>query len=161
MAETLKSTKTAMSWEDFLAAGEEWQRWELVDGEVEFMSPMGYRHAVVIRRLCAQLDRCCELHRDWTAGSADAAFRMASGGWRCPDSTLVRADRFPDRHIPTGPLVFPPDVAFEVYSPSDTAAQIARKRQDYQESGVVQVWIDAEKRVAEGGLPRSRLAVLR
>jgi Uma2 family endonuclease len=74
---------------------------------------------------------------------------MISGNGRCPDGALVRADRFPNREIPDGPADFPTDVAFEVYCPGDTAAQIARKRKDYQDSGVIQVWIDAEKRLAE------------
>ena len=33
-----------ITWEEFLAAGEEGQRWEWVDGEVEFMSPVNLRH---------------------------------------------------------------------------------------------------------------------
>ncbi|HMD98033.1 MAG TPA: hypothetical protein VKM93_11990 [Terriglobia bacterium] len=36
--------RTAITWEEFLAAGEEDQRWEWVDGEVEFMSPAILRH---------------------------------------------------------------------------------------------------------------------
>jgi Uma2 family endonuclease len=33
------ATKTALTWEEFLAAGKEGQFWEYVDGEVKFMSP--------------------------------------------------------------------------------------------------------------------------
>jgi Uma2 family endonuclease len=145
------TTKTRMSWEEFLAAGEEWQSWELVDGEVEFtrMSPAGFRHGSVIIRLSMQIGLYCQNHPEWLAVGTDTAFTMVSGNWRCPDAALVRAERFPGRKIPTGPAQFPPDVAFEVYSPGDTAAQIARKRRDYQESGVIQVWIDAEKRLVE------------
>lgn len=147
--QTASSTKVKMSWEEFLAAGEEWQRWELVDEEVEFMSPTGYRHSVVISRLSAQLERYCQSHPEWIAGGADATFAMRSGNWRCPDATLVRSARFPGGDLPTGRIDFPPDVAFEVHSPGDTAAQIGRKRKDYRESGVIQVWIDPEKRQAE------------
>jgi len=145
------TAKTRMSWEEFLAAGEEWQSWELVDGEVEFtrMSPAGFRHGYVIANLVAQLATYSKQHREWIAVATEVAFTMASGNWRCPDAALVRAERFPDRKIPAGPADFPPDVAFEVYSPGDTAAQIARKRRDYQDSGVIQVWIDAEKRLVE------------
>jgi Uma2 family endonuclease len=156
--QTVSSTKPTMSWEEFLAAGEEWQRWELVDEEVEFMSPTGYRHSVVISRLSAQLEKYCQSHREWIAGGADAAFGMKSGNWRCLDVTLVRSSRFSRGDIPTGRVDFPPDVVFEVYFPGDTAAQIARKRKDHQESGVIQVWIDPEKRQAElvypDGVPR-------
>ena len=44
---------------------------------------------------------------------------------------------------------FAPDVAFEIHSPSDSPGQIQRKRQDYQQSGVVQVWFDLERRLVE------------
>jgi Uma2 family endonuclease len=35
---------THITWEEFLAAGEKGQRWEWVDGEVEFISPVNLRH---------------------------------------------------------------------------------------------------------------------
>ena len=81
--------------------------------------------------------------------AADSTFTMASGNWRCPDAALVRAERFPDRQVPPVPAHFPPDIAFEVFSPGETASQIQRKRKDYQESGVIQVWINAEERLIE------------
>jgi Uma2 family endonuclease len=40
-------------------------------------------------------------------------------------------------------------VAFEIHSPTDSPGQSQRKRKDYQESGVVQVWFDLERRLAE------------
>lgn len=153
MADAANPVKTPMTWEEFLAAGEEWQRWELVDGEVEFMSPAGFRHGKVILNLGGQLAAYCKRHREWIASGADTAFTIAAGNWRCPDSALVRAERFPGRELPEGPAEFPPDVAFEVLSPGDTARRVARKRRQYQESGVMQVWIDPEKRAAEVAYP--------
>jgi len=44
---------------------------------------------------------------------------------------------------------FAPDGAFEILSPSDSPSQIQRKRLDYQQSGVIQVWFDLEKRLVE------------
>ena len=149
MSSTAESTKTRMSWDDFLAAGAEWQRWELVDGEVEFMSPAGKKHGAVIANLITALGAYCRDHREWIVFASETAFTMASGSWRCPDAALVRAERFPNREIADGPADFPPDLAFEVYSPADTASQIARKRKDYQESGVIRVWIDPKNRMAE------------
>jgi len=34
------NTKPGITWEEFIAAGKEGQRWEHVDGEVAFMSPV-------------------------------------------------------------------------------------------------------------------------
>jgi len=143
------STKAGISWEDFVAAGEEWQSWECVDGKIDFMSPVNLRHQAIVARLIAYLVRYCEGHPEWLWFPGEATFTMASGNWRCPDAALVRADHFPDKKIPATPAGFPPDVAFEVLSPGESVSQIQRKRQDYQESGVVQVWIDAERRRAE------------
>ena len=39
------TTKTALTWEQFLAAGKPGQRWEYIDGQVRFMSPTGFEHA--------------------------------------------------------------------------------------------------------------------
>jgi Uma2 family endonuclease len=60
----------------------------------------------------------------------------------------VRSARFPEGKIPVK-ADFAPDVAFEILSPSDSASQIQRKRLDYQQSSVVQVWFDLEKRLVE------------
>jgi Uma2 family endonuclease len=56
--------------------------------------------------------------------------------------------RFPQGVIPTK-ADFAPDVAFEILSPSERPSQIQRKRLDYQQSGVIQVWFDLEKRLVE------------
>ena len=36
-------------------------------------------------------------------------------------------------------------MAFEIYSPGDTLSHIQHKRKDYQQSGIIQVWIDPDK----------------
>jgi len=141
------ATKTTMTWEQLLTAGEEWQRWELVGGEVEFMSPVNPRHEYVLPILIAYLVGFCRAHPDWTCFASNAVFTMASGNWRVPDASLVRKERFPT--IPSEKIDFAPDVAFEIHSPSDRPGQIQAKRREYQESGVTQAWIDLEKRLVE------------
>ncbi len=143
------ATKTTMSWDEFVAAGEEWQRWELVDGEVEFMSPVNAWHENVMPELIAYLAVFCRAHPEWTCFASNVVFTMASGNWRMPDASLVRKERFPGVTRRSQKIDFPPDVAFEIYSPSDRPGQIQAKRKEYQESGVIQVWIDLEKRLVE------------
>jgi len=142
------ATRTTLTWEEFLAAGEEWQRWEGVDGEVEFMSPVNFRHERFVIFLFECLARFCRTHPEWMAFGSNAVFTMASGNWRMPDASLVRRARFPGGAMPVK-ADFAPDVAFEIHSPSDSPSQIQRKRKDYQQSGVVQVWFDLEKRLVE------------
>src|SRR5580658_5551268 len=50
------ATNAVMTWEEFLAAGKEGQRWEYVDGEVAFMSPVFRPHGRVNLKLDAALD---------------------------------------------------------------------------------------------------------
>src|SRR5271167_918805 len=140
--------KTSITWEEFLAAGEEGQRWEWVDGEVEFMSPANLRHEAFLMLLAELLVRYCHAHPDWISFASNGVFTMASGNWRMPDASLVRRSRFPGGKIPTK-ADFAPDVAFEILSPSDSPSQVQRKRLDYQESAAVQVWFDLDRRLVE------------
>jgi Uma2 family endonuclease len=142
------ATKTTITWEQFVAAGVEGQKCEWVDGEIVQMSPVNFRHEAILLRLNAYIDGYCRSHPEWIGFSSNAAFTMASGNWRCPDASLVRKARFTGAQLPVM-AEFAPDVAFEVHSPTDKPSEIQSKRKDYQQSGVIQVWIDPEKRLVE------------
>ena len=142
-------TKTTITWDEFLTAGEEWQRWEWVDGEVEFMSPANPRHEQLLVWLIESLAKYCRSHPEWIAFASNCAFVMTSGNWRMPDASLVRKERFPGGRVSGTKIDFAPDVAFEIYSPGDTPSQLQYKRKDYQQSGVIQVWIDLDTRLVE------------
>jgi len=141
--------KTALGWDEFLAAGKPGQRWEYIDGEVQFMSPTGTRHGRAIHQISMALGEYEKTHPEWISFGADVAFTMASGDWLCPDAALVRRDRFGVGGIPEGPAPFPPDVAFEVLSPDDRRKEVLRKRRLYQLNHVLQVWIDPEEQMVE------------
>jgi Uma2 family endonuclease len=143
---------TTITWEQFLAAGEEGQRWEWVDGEVEFMSPASLRHEKFLFHLIGRIALFCESNPEWAGFGSNAVFAMKSGNWREPDAALVRRARLP-QPLPDFQCDFPPDVAFEVQSPSNTPSSIQRKRKDYQQSGVVQVWFDLDARLVEVNYP--------
>jgi len=142
------ATKTTITWEQFVAAGIEGQKCEWVDGEIVQMSPVNFRHAAILFRLIAFIDGYCRHHAEWIGFASNCAFTMASGNWRCPDASLVRRARFADAQFPVM-ADFAPEVAFEIHSPSDKPSDIQSKRKDYQQSGVIQVWIDPEKRLVE------------
>ncbi len=143
------ATKTIITWEEFVAAGEEWQRREWVDEEIVYMTPVNFEHEIALAQLVAYLVEYCRVHPEWVCVCSNAAFTLSSGNWRQPDVSLVRKDRLPTGELPAGQASFAPDVAFEILSPSNTPSYIQRKRKDYQESGVIQVWIDLEKRLVE------------
>jgi Uma2 family endonuclease len=137
------STKTAITWEEFLAAGQEGQRWEWVDGEIQVMSPVNFSHEETLVALITYLGLYCRAHPEWTCFASNCVFTMASGNWRMPDASLVRKNRFPVGRRPVM-ADFPPDVAFEILSPGNTTREIQSKRRDYLSSGVIQVWIDLD-----------------
>src|SRR5947209_13243027 len=86
-------TRTALTWEEFLAAGKPSQRWEYIDGEVRFMSPTGFEHGWVIHLISRALASWEQLACDWVCVGADVAFAMASGEWLCTDAAVVRRER--------------------------------------------------------------------
>lgn len=142
-------TRTAITWEEFLASAVEGQKCEWVDGEVVQMSPVNLPHERVLALLIEYLVDYCRLHPEWIWFPSNGAFTMASGNWRLPDASLVRKERFPGGRVTVNRADFAPDVAFEVLSPSNSPSYVQRKRKDYQESGIIQVWIDPDLRLVE------------
>ncbi len=128
------STGTAITWEEFVAAGQEGQRWEWIDGEIHVMSPVSFGHEESLAALIAYLAVYCRTHPAWTCFASNCVFTMKSGSWRMPDASLVRKNRFESGRRPVK-ADFPPDVAFEIISPGNTAREIQSKRRDYLDSG--------------------------
>lgn len=60
---------------------------------------------------------------------------------RKPDVCFVRAGRFPDDDVPEGWIKLPPDLAVEVVSPNDVWSDVSEKVTDYQDAGVLLVWV--------------------
>jgi Uma2 family endonuclease len=59
-----------------------------------------------------------------------------------PDVAFVSTNRLPGGRVPSEPIPdLVPDLAVEVLSPSNTKAEMARKRREYFEAGVRLVWI--------------------
>jgi len=142
-------TKTIPTWEEFLSTAREGCKSEWVDGEFQNMSPANLYHELILSRLMALFVEFCRSHGDWIWLPSNAVFTMKSGNWRCPDVSLVRRTRLGQGTLPPNRADFPPDVACEIISPSESASQIQRKRRDYTESGVIQIWIDPERRSIE------------
>jgi Uma2 family endonuclease len=74
---------------------------------------------------------------------------MDSGNWRLPDLSMFKKERLPNGVVPATRAEFAPDIAFEILSPGNSPSYIQRKRKDYRESEVIQIWIDPEKRFIE------------
>jgi len=143
------ATKTTISWEEFLASGGEGEEWEWIDGEITHMTPVNFRHELILMRLIAYIVDYCRSHTDWICVPSNAVFTMSSGNWRSPDVSMFRKQRLKNGVTPATRAEFAPDIAFEILSPGNSPSYVQRKRKDYRDSGVIQVWIDPEKQLVE------------
>jgi Uma2 family endonuclease len=134
--------------QDVLAIGNRENRLcELVDG-VLVEKAMGFRESLLA---CALIEilRAFVTPRNLGLVSGEAGtVRLFPGLVRIPDVAFVSWDRLPERRIPTAPIPdLVPDLAVEVLSESNTAAEMARKRREYFEAGVRLVWqVDPSRR---------------
>jgi Uma2 family endonuclease len=113
---------------------------ELVDG-VLVEKPMGYYESRLAAVLIYLLEHFLSQHDQGIVLGADATLRLAPGLVRLPDVSFVAWTHFPNRQLPSaGVPDLAPDLAVEVLSPSNTAAEMARKRREYFGAGTTLVW---------------------
>lgn len=81
---------------------------------------------------------------------ADGPVRLLPRQVRIPDVSFISWDRLPGGKVPEEPIpALAPDLAVEVLSPGNTAAEMQRKLRDYFAAGVRLVWyIDPATRSA-------------
>jgi Uma2 family endonuclease len=140
------AVKTVVSLEDFLQLPEQGpngEHYELDEGELITLSPAGRPHSrrvgVIDRYLAVQLS---EDKYDILVG--DIGLIMGRG----PRPTVRGADIAVVVHTEEqaeGMLTEPPFLIVEVISPSNTPEDVERKRIQYLDFGVPEVWIVYEK----------------
>ena len=137
------------------------RRRELIRGELIEMSPVNPRHGRVVGRLGA---RVVDHAFDHDLGEV----YVGDTGWQlegdkdtvlAPDIAFVRKARL-DQVSEVGFSKTYPDLAIEVLSPSNTAAEMVLKLKVYLSCGVSAVWIvEPQSQVAE--IHRKDLPVIR
>lgn len=117
-------------------------RYALVKGKVMEMAPPGGVHGGVASNIVYLLSAYNRQHQRG-AVMVESGFRLESepDTVRGPDVSFVRQERVPAEGLPTGFFMGPPDLAVEVVSPWDSAAELQRKVQDYLRSGAQRVWV--------------------
>jgi Uma2 family endonuclease len=114
---------------------------ELVDRTL-VEKPMGYCESVLALALAGFLRTFVIPGNLGVVSGADGMMRLFPGLVRIPDVAFASWDRFPNRRVPTAPVPnLVPDLAVEVLSLSNTAAEMARKLGEYFRAGVRLVWI--------------------
>lgn len=122
-------------------------RYELVEGRLIRVSPVGYAHARIVARLCQLLGQHA---RDRNLGVVvtEMGVKLASNPdtVRAPDVAFIRQERIPSIE-PRGFWNGPPDLAIEVLSPDDRPADVRAKIDEYLGHGVlVAVVIDPDRK---------------
>ena len=114
--------------------------YELVDG-VLVEKPMGKLESMLAGKVLLILRGYVDPRDLGLFTVPDGMMRLAPAIIRAPDVSFIAWDQ-----IPPGPLTeaslaaVVPDLAVEVLSPSNTKAEMARKRQEYFTAGVRLVW---------------------
>lgn len=114
---------------------------ELVDG-VLVEKAMGFREACLAGVILSLLRDFVVPRNLGLVAGADGTLRLFPGLVRIPDVAFVSWDRVPGGTMPVEPLPqLAPEFVVEVLSPSNTDAEMDRKRREYFAAGALIVWI--------------------
>ena len=120
---------------------------ELVDGTL-VEKGMGLRESLLAGVILTMLREFVVPRNLGLVAGPDGTVRLFPGLVRVPDVAFVSWSRVPGGKVPQEAIPqLAPDLAVEVLSPSNTKAEMQRKRQEYFKAGVDVVWeVDPEER---------------
>lgn len=136
-------TTTKITAQELFDLPDNGKRRELVEGELRETTPAGARHGRAAMRLGSLLDQHATAKRLGLVLAAETGFRISRNPdtVRAPDISFVSQERVPPDGPPEGYWELAPDLAVEVVSPNDTAAEVQSKVQMWLASGVRLVWV--------------------
>ena len=134
-----KTLMTADQFYDFCCRNH--GRYELVKGEVIELSPVNEEHSGIAGHIVTAFNNYSR-QRDFGQAGVEAGYILLSGPdtVRGPDVYFRLVPRNARRQS-VGFLAGAPDIAVEVVSPSNTAAEIERKVAEYLAAGSQRVWV--------------------
>jgi Uma2 family endonuclease len=123
---------------------------EVIDG-ILVEKVMSTYESVLAGLILHWLHTFLEKHPLGVASAPDGLLRILPRRTRAPDVSFIRWERFPKRKLPRDRVfAVVPDLAIEIVSPGNTAAEMDLKLKDYFRAGVRLVWIiDPERRMAK------------
>ncbi|MEL6149973.1 MAG: Uma2 family endonuclease [Chloroflexota bacterium] len=114
------------------------KRVELIDGMIEEMAPSGNDNTVIAARFMRHLGAYVDDNNLGLLSGADGGYSISSTSVLIPDAAFISWDRNPD---PEGKVFgAAPNLAVEVISPSETAADVKYETRRYLEAGTKAVW---------------------
>lgn len=113
---------------------------ELIDG-VLVEKAMGYSESFLAVFLIELLNGFVRPRNLGAVTGEAGTLRLWAGRVRIPDAAFTSWERMPNRHRPAAPIPdLVPDLAVEILSISNTAAEMERKRREYFTAGTRLVW---------------------
>jgi Uma2 family endonuclease len=113
---------------------------ELIEG-VLLEKAMGYGESSLASLILELVNSFVRTHNLGLVAGADGTLQIMPDLVRVPDVSFTSWDRLPGRRRPTAPVPqIVPNLAIEILSRSNTAAEMAAKRRDYFAAGVQLVW---------------------
>lgn len=136
--------KTLISLDELLALGD--ARVEILDGQIAEMAAAGVLHQIIISNVNFPIEAYIRQNPIGSVFVDGLIFLMYSdeAGLKesfIPDLSFVRNDNFPADLDITKPHPGVPNLAVEVISPNDKAADIQEKIRIYLEKGTEEVWV--------------------
>lgn len=119
------------------------KRFELIHGELKTMSPAGFKHGRITMKIGARLQSHTSGRGLGIVAAAETGYRLRSNPdtVRAPDVSFVSKAKLEKVGEVTAFFPGAPDLAVEVVSPDDTAAEVKSKVSEYFEAGAKAVWI--------------------
>lgn len=123
--------------DDVFRLAERGLRYEIVDGELVEMSPVGFDHSDIALTAAARFREDVRRERLGKVVASETLFRLdPNTRWAlAPDIAFVRRERVPPTGQNPGAFEGPPDLAVEVQSPSDRVAAMRRKARHWLDAG--------------------------
>lgn len=124
--------------EEYLLLPDDGLRTELRRGVVVYMNPPGFRHGEVCSRICRWIGNFVEDHRLGRTLTNDSGIIVE----RHPDTVRGADVSFYSYHrvakgpSPVGYAGAPPEIVFEVVSPTNSRQEIVKKTGEYLNAGV-------------------------
>jgi Uma2 family endonuclease len=115
----------------------------LVDGEVVEVPGAGGVHVTLMLRIFDILRAFVDAHALGMIYPVSFTYKLGRNPdiLRIPDISFITSGRIPEEWPPVGYSEVVPDLAVEIVSPTNSAADLRRRTQDYLGAGVSQVWI--------------------
>lgn len=130
--------KTLLNVQDFERLPDDGLRHELDEGELISMPPASDEHGDVGAEIVTLLRTFAKKHSLGRVYTLDTGFILGEDTVRAPDVAFVRKERAALRRAF---FEGAPDLAVEVFSPSDSVPQLMRKVQQYLRAGSHTVWV--------------------